>query len=68
MGAVVMMLAPFLAVLAWLSPYHAVAAMVGIVIAAASTIRIQLWFRAQAKRPISAAATPPRASPPSPRR
>ena len=50
MGAVVMVLAPFLAVLAWLSPYHAAVAVVGIVIAAASTIRIQLWFRAQAKR------------------
>ena len=50
MGAVLMVLGPFLAVLAWLSPHHAVAAFVGIVIAAASTIRIQLWFRAQAKR------------------
>ena len=50
MGAVVMVLAPFLAVLAWLSPHHALAAIIGIVIAAASTIRIQLWFRAQAKR------------------
>ncbi len=50
MGAVVMVLAPFLAVLAWLSPHHAAAAIIGIVIAAASTIRIQLWFRAQAKR------------------
>ena len=50
MGAVGMVLAPFLAVFAWLSPCHAVAAMIGIAMAAASTIRIQLWFRAQAKR------------------
>ncbi len=50
MGAVLMVLSPFLLVLAWLSPHHAVVAVVGIVIAAASTIRIQLWFRAQAKR------------------
>ena len=50
MGAVLMVLAPFLLVLAWLSPHHAAAAVLGIVVAAASTIRIQLWFRAQAKR------------------
>ncbi len=50
MGAVLMVLGPFLAVLAWLSPHHALAALCGILIAAASTIRIQLWFRAQAKR------------------
>ena len=50
MGAVLMVLSPFLLVLAWLSPHHAAVALVFIVIAAASTIRIQLWFRAQAKR------------------
>ena len=50
MGAVLMVLAPFLLVLAWLSPHHAAVAVGGIVVAAASTIRIQLWFRAQAKR------------------
>ncbi len=50
LGAVVVVLVPFLAVLAWLSPHHAVAAIGGIIVAAASTIRIQLWFRAQAKR------------------
>ncbi len=50
MGAVLMVLGPFLLVLAWLSPHHAIAAVLGIVVAAASTIRIQLWFRAQAKR------------------
>ena len=50
MSAVLMVLAPFLLVLAGLSPHHAIVAAFGIVIAAASTIRIQLWFRAQAKR------------------
>ena len=50
MGAVAMVLAPFLLMLAWLSPHHAVVAVPGIAIAAASTIRIQLWFRAQARR------------------
>ncbi len=50
MGAVGMVLAPFLAGVLFLSPRHAIAALIGIAIAAASTIRIQLWFRAQAKR------------------
>jgi ABC-2 type transport system permease protein len=50
MGAVAMVLAPFLLVLASLSPLHAAAAILGIAVAAASTIRIQLWFRAQARR------------------
>lgn len=50
MSAVLMVLSPFLLVLAVLSPYHFFIAVPGIVIAAASTIRIQLWFRAQAKR------------------
>ena len=50
MGAVGMVLAPFLLAFAWLSPFHAAAALVGVVIAAASTIQIQLWFRAQARR------------------
>lgn len=50
MGAVVVMLGPLVLGLAFLSPVHAVAAAVGLAFAAASTIRIQLWFRAQAKR------------------
>ncbi len=50
MGAVLMVLAPFLLGVAWLSPHHAAVALVGIIVATASTIRIQLWFRAQAKR------------------
>lgn len=50
MGAVALVLAPILICFALLSPYHAGAAAIGIAFAAASTIRIQLWFRAQAKR------------------
>jgi ABC-2 type transport system permease protein len=42
--------APFLAVLAFVSPFHAVAAALGILLAAASATAIQLWFRAQARR------------------
>jgi ABC-2 type transport system permease protein len=50
MGAVAIMLGPLVVGLALLSPYHAVAAALGLACAAGSTIRIQLWFRAQAKR------------------
>ncbi len=50
MGAVAMVLVPFLLALTYLSPRHALVAVPGIAIAAASTIRIQLWFRAQARR------------------
>lgn len=50
MTAVFMVLAPFLVVLAWLSARDALVAVVGVLVAAASTVRIQLWFRAQAKR------------------
>ena len=50
MGAVALVLGPPLLGFALLSPYHAFAAAIGIAVAAGSTIRIQLWFRAQAKR------------------
>ena len=50
MGAIALALGPLVVGFALLSPYHAVAAALGIACAAASTIRIQLWFRAQAKR------------------
>jgi ABC-2 type transport system permease protein len=50
MGGIAIVFAPFVAVLALLSPFHAVAATIGIVIAAASATQIQLWFRNQAKR------------------
>ena len=50
MGAVGVMLGPLVIGLAFLSPFHALAAALGLAFAAASTIRIQLWFRVQAKR------------------
>jgi ABC-2 type transport system permease protein len=50
MGAVAIMLGPLVVGVALLSPYHAVAAALGLACAAGSTIRIQLWFRAQTKR------------------
>jgi ABC-2 type transport system permease protein len=42
--------APFVAALAFLSPYHAFVATAGIIIASAAATQIQLWFRNQAKR------------------
>jgi ABC-2 type transport system permease protein len=50
MGAVAIMLAPLMLAFALMAPAHALAAILGTACAAASTIRIQLWFRAQAKR------------------
>jgi len=50
MGAIVVVFAPFVAALAWLSLYHALVAALGIVAAAASATQVQLWFRRQAKR------------------
>ena len=50
MGAIAMVLGPLVVGFALLSGRHAVAAALGMACAAASTIRIQLWFRAQAKR------------------
>jgi ABC-2 type transport system permease protein len=50
MGGIVIIFLPFVAALACLSAFHAVVSAIGIVVAAASATRIQLWFRAQAKR------------------
>jgi ABC-2 type transport system permease protein len=50
MGAIALVVSPFLFGLLWLSPHHALATALGIAVAAASTIQIQLWFRSQAKR------------------
>ena len=50
MGAIALVLGPLVLGLALFSPRHALAAAVGIALASASTVRIQLWFRAQAKR------------------
>jgi ABC-2 type transport system permease protein len=49
-GATAIVLFPILLFVAVMSPYHALIAALGIAVAAASTIRIQFWFRAQAKR------------------
>jgi ABC-2 type transport system permease protein len=49
-GAVAVALGPFAIGLLFLSPWHAFVAAIGLALAAASTILIQLWFRAQAKR------------------
>lgn len=50
MGAIAMVLGPLVVALALLSLRHAIAAGLGILLASASTVRIQLWFRHQAKR------------------
>jgi ABC-2 type transport system permease protein len=49
-AAVAIVLAPLLIGLVFLSVEHAVVAAIAMACAAASTVRIQLWFRAQAKR------------------
>jgi len=49
-GALAMVLAPLLLVLAVASPRSAFIAILGIVIAASAAIAIQLWFAVQAKR------------------
>ena len=50
MIAVGLTLAPLIAVFAVVAPFHASIAALGVVLAAGSTIRIQLWFRVQARR------------------
>ena len=50
LGVIAMAFAPLVAVLAIVSPWHALVTTVGIVIAAAAATSIQLWFRSQAKR------------------
>jgi ABC-2 type transport system permease protein len=50
MGAIAIVLVPFVAAIALLSPFHAMVTALGIVAAAAAATRIQLWFRSQAKR------------------
>jgi ABC-2 type transport system permease protein len=49
-GAIAMVLSPVVLVLALSSPYYALVASGGILIAAGSSTLIQLWFRMQAKR------------------
>jgi ABC-2 type transport system permease protein len=50
LGVIVVVFAPMVAVLAMLSPWHALVASGGIVIATTAATAIQLWFRSQAKR------------------
>jgi len=50
LGAIGLVFAPLLIVLAFVSPWHAVVAAAGILIATMAATAIQLWFRSQAKR------------------
>jgi ABC-2 type transport system permease protein len=50
LGIIAFIFAPVVAVLAFVSPWHALVTAAGIVIAAMSATGIQLWFRTQAKR------------------
>jgi ABC-2 type transport system permease protein len=50
MSAVALVFAPFLLPLAFVAPYFALTAGVGIAVAAVSATAVQLWFRTQAKR------------------
>jgi ABC-2 type transport system permease protein len=50
LGVIAVVFAPMVAVLAILSPWHALVASGGIIIATMAATAIQLWFRSQAKR------------------
>jgi ABC-2 type transport system permease protein len=50
LGAIAVVFAPLVAILALASPHHAAVAAVGVAVSAASCVQIQIWFRAQAKR------------------
>jgi len=50
MGAIAAVFAPFVAALVLVSYWHALVSAIVVLIAAASSTAIQLWFRAQAKR------------------
>jgi len=50
LGIIAIIFTPLVAVLAIASPWHALVTSAGIVIAAAASTSIQLWFRTQAKR------------------
>ena len=50
LGVVAVIFAPLVAALAFASPWHALVAGGGIVIAAAAATAVQFWFRSQAKR------------------
>jgi ABC-2 type transport system permease protein len=50
LGGIAIAFAPFIAALAFLSPYGALVSALGILIAAATATGIQFWFRKQATR------------------
>jgi ABC-2 type transport system permease protein len=50
LGVIAVVFTPLLAVLALASPWHALVAACGILIATTASTSIQLWFRSQAKR------------------
>jgi ABC-2 type transport system permease protein len=50
LGVIAIVFAPLIAVLAFGSPWHALVASGGIIVATMSATSIQLWFRRQAKR------------------
>jgi ABC-2 type transport system permease protein len=50
LGVIAVVFAPMVAVLTMLSPWHALVASGGILIATTAATAIQLWFRSQAKR------------------
>jgi ABC-2 type transport system permease protein len=50
LGAIAVVFAPLVAMLAIASPWHALVTIAGIAIAATAATAIQLWFRSQAKR------------------
>jgi ABC-2 type transport system permease protein len=50
MTAIALVFAPFVLPLAIVTPYFALAAIIGVAVAAMSSTAIQLWFRTQAKR------------------
>ena len=50
LGVIAIVFAPLVAVLAFGSPWHALVASGGIIVATMSATSIQLWFRSQAKR------------------
>jgi ABC-2 type transport system permease protein len=50
LGAIVFAFAPFVLALAFISAWHALTAIVGVLTAAAGATAIQFWFRAQARR------------------
>ncbi len=50
LGALALVVAPILAIMAWVSPVNALICLCGIAAAGVSATMIQLWFRSQAKR------------------